>query len=171
MSIESTVYTSQPAMSLSQLIESARGADFELRAFAPHHHSTLQPAGDVEAPLYDAGYVVVGWPRQHAETTMAVDEAMERRDKAVIDRLAVEGKLAWFDLTCTRFDYEKAWEGLAEERDEVEESYSPHELEELRRAQTKYFLRCGTRPAQNGNLLGKVAELIVSTTGGFLDLP
>jgi hypothetical protein len=100
-----------------------------------------------------------------------VDEAMERKDKAVVDRLAREGKLGWFDLSCARFDYEASWERFPEERDDVEESYSPDELEQLRRAETRYSLRCGTRPAQNGALLCKVAELIATTTGGFLDLP
>jgi hypothetical protein len=35
MSIESTVYSPKPALSLSQLIESARGGDLELRALNP----------------------------------------------------------------------------------------------------------------------------------------
>jgi hypothetical protein len=171
MSVESTVYSPRPAISLSQLIEAARGAEIELRAFDAHDDSSLRPAADAEAPLDDAWYVVVGWPRRHAETTQAVDEAIGRRDKPAIDRLAVEGKFGWCDLSCTRFDYEKSWERFPEERDEVEESYSPDELEQLRRAETKYFLRCGTRPAQNGNLLCKVAELIASATDGFLDVP
>jgi hypothetical protein len=170
MSVESTVYSPKLAISLSQLIESARGADIELRAFDPED-STLHPAGNAEAPLCDAWYVVVGWRRRDVETTKAVEDAMGRRDKPVIDRLAVEGKLGWFDLSCQRFDYEKSWERCPDERDEVEESYSPDELEQLRRAEIKYSLRCGTRPAQNGVLLCKVAELIASMTGGFLDVP
>ena len=93
---------------------------------------------------------MVGWPRPNAETTRTVDDAIEQRDKAVIDRLGMDGKIGWFDLTCTRFDYERSWDRFPEEREEVEESYSADQLEQLHRAETKYFFRCGTRPCRTG---------------------
>ena len=54
MSVESTVYSPNPAISLSHLIESAHGADLELRAFSIQDESILHPAGNAEAPFYDA---------------------------------------------------------------------------------------------------------------------
>lgn len=171
MSLESTVYSLQPAISFLQLVSCARDAGIELRAIEPEDSALLRPIRSAEAPLYNTWHIVIGWPRQDAETTVLVDDAMGRGEKSVVDRLGMAGKLGWFELSCECFDYERSWDGLADERDEVEASYSPEELERMRRAETRYFFRCGLRPKQGGSLLCQVAELVADLTDGFLDLP
>lgn len=168
MSIESTIYTQQPALSVAQMTEIGHRGGLELRAYDPED-AAFSAAGDADAPLYERGYVLIGWPRSDPETTAAVDGAMQRGEKAAVDQLGRAGKLGWLDLSCERFDYEETWEDCPEEREDFEESFPPEDLDSIRRAKTRYFLRCGTRPPQNGKLLGEVAELIRDATEGFLD--
>src|SRR4051812_14497356 len=106
MSIESTIYSPGPAISLSQLREAALQTGVELRAFDPDD-TTYRLVSNTEIPLDDAWYVLLAWPRKDAETTKVVDEAMARGDKPTVDRLGMTGKLGWFEFSCTTFDYER----------------------------------------------------------------
>jgi hypothetical protein len=133
--------------------------------------SIYRLVSNTEIPLDDAWYVLLAWPRKDAETTKVVDEAMARGDKPTVDRLGMTGKLGWFEFSCTTFDYERSWDEFPDEREEVEASYSSNELEQMRRAEVKYFFRCGTHPPHNGDFLCRVAKLVEFTSGGFLDIP
>jgi hypothetical protein len=168
MSIESSVYSKQPAIGAARLAEIGGDGNWELRAYVPDE-PVFGSVEDAEAPLFESHLVLIGWPRQDAETTAMVDEALRRHDKAAVDGLGQAGKVAWCELSCERYDYEQSWEDCPDERDEFEESFPPEDLERLRTARTRYFLRCGTRPPQNGKLLSEVAALLRDATEGFLD--
>lgn len=172
MSIESTVYSPNPAISLSELIASARTEGVEVRAY-DEALSTFVPAAEADESLYDAGYVLLGWPGSSAETTATVDDAIFRGEKPVVDELGAAGKLAWCEITCHHFEPEKFKEDPLDAWDEEEEDDPAvaAELERIMQSQTIYFFRCGTSPPQNGSFLAKIASLIATSTGGFEATP
>jgi hypothetical protein len=168
MALELTVYSPDPAISLASLIDVARRAGIELRAYTPEGSSRMR-LGAMDEPLDDTWCLVVGWPREEAATTAAVGEALARGDLAVLNPPGTTGSLGGFEFSCTRFDFEEWWNDLdPDESDEEDDPIAPEELERMRQARTKYFFRCNTRPSQNGKLQGRVAEIVAAATDGFL---
>lgn len=172
MSIEQSVYTQQPAMSGSQLRELAGRRGLALRFLDPAGMPQGSDARQDE-PLSDQSYVLIGWSADDDETADAVDGALQGGNKSEIERLGTAGKLGWCSIDCGEFDAAEYEEVL---RDGFEQDASGHKepmpaetLERMQSARTVYSLRCGTRPRQCGDLLGKVADLIRDATDGFDD--
>jgi hypothetical protein len=171
MSIEVSVYTEQPAMSGLDLQALARRQGFELR-FLDLAGMPLAEGVSLERPLYGQGYVLIAWPGGDVETTANVEQALQRRDKTAIDELGKAGALGWFSISCAEFEFAR-YEALMQEdaEDEDEEVISDEVLQRMKRARTTYFFRCGTRPAQCGQWLGRVASVVREATDGFDDEP
>jgi hypothetical protein len=172
MSVETSVYTRQPAMSGSQLRELAGRQGLELR-FLEFAGTPLEPDVRLDEPMYSQDYVLIGWPADDAETTEGVEGALKEGAKPEVDRLGMSGKLGWCSIHCREFDFAEYEASLREDLDyEDEEDKEPvpaELLERMRWVKTQYSFRSGTRPKQCADLLGKVAELIRDATDGFVD--
>jgi hypothetical protein len=168
MSVEASVYTQRPAMSGTQLRELAGRQGLELR-FLDLAGMPLGPTDRLDEPLSGQGYVLIGWTAGDAGTTDAVEQALREGDKTAIDRLGAAGMLGWCQIGCGEFDFGEYEESLKEGREEDEERVPAEVLERMRGARTEYSFRCGTRPRQCSDLLGKVADLIRRETDGFSD--
>jgi hypothetical protein len=169
MSVESTVYSPKPPVTLGELVQAGRRIGLELWAFDPDAPAFRPTQGD--DALDGATRVVIGCQSDDAETTAAVEDAIRRGDKPAIDGLGQSGKVAWFEFVSEPFDYEASWEDCSDEREEIEDSYEPEILERMRSARVRYQFRCATRPPWNGRLLTTVAELIAAVSDGFVDEP
>jgi hypothetical protein len=172
MSVELSVYTRQPAMSGLQLRELAGHQGLALR-FLDLAGMPLGPDVRLDEPMYNQGYVLIGWPAADTETNEAVEKALREGDKPAVDRLGMAGKLGWCSIHCGEFDFAEYEASLRAdlEEDEAEdrEPFLAEILERMRWAKTEYAFRCGTRPRQCSDLLGKVSDLIRDATNGFAD--
>ena len=173
MSVESKIYASGPAITCDQLIAAAgrRGLSVRVFATAATDEGTLAPR-DPDALLggkRQSDHVVLGWPSSDGAVTAAVESAVRAGDKAAIDRLGGEGKLAWCELNAGHFDYEEFWNEFPDERPEYEESVEPERLAAIKASSTRYGLRSGTRPPLNGELLVSLTEVLREATGGVAE--
>jgi hypothetical protein len=172
MSVEQSVFTRQPAMSASHLREIASRQGLELR-YLDLDGMPMEQTAALNEPMIGQGYVLVGWPAAAAETTEAVERAIVDRDKPELDRLGMAAKFGWCSIQCREFDFEE-YEALLnadidEDDDEDGEPVPVEVLERMSQAKTVYSFRCGTRPRQCGDLLGRVVELVRAATDGFDD--
>lgn len=172
MAVETSVYSEQGAITASQLRRHAARKGLELRFLDADSGLPPESAEVCEASMSGQNYIVIGWPAEDYNTTVAVDESHHRRDRATIDALVTAGKLSWFEIYTHDFDYEASWEGIdPDEREGVEAETPAEAMERLRNARTQYYFHCGIRPPQNGKLLWRVAEILRDAIDGFLNVP
>ncbi len=166
MSVETSVYTQQPALSGTQLRELASRQGLELR-FLGLDGMPLGPDERLDESLYGRGFVIIGWAAEDAETTEAVERSLQKADKPALDRLGMAEKLGWCSFSCGTFnfaDYQRD-----SEVDEDEEPVPAEVLERMRQVRTEFRFRCGTLPRQCGTLLEQVSAMIREATDGFSD--
>lgn len=171
MSVESSVYTRQPALSPTKLRELGEGRGLAIR-FLDIDGKPLgvDANAQLDEPMDGAGYVLIGWPAADAETTGAVERALRAGDKPAIDRLGMAGTLGWCSVFCGAFDLAEYEDCLMSDWEDDEEGPPPAELlERMKPIRTEYAFRCGTRPAHCGDFLGKIADLVRDATGGIAD--
>lgn len=164
MSVEVSVYAVRPAVTWEEVRAAGARRGLELRLLDPDGHPLPQePTG----PL-GGDFVAIGWPTPHTDTTAAVDRPLQAHERAPIDALGREHRLAWCSLQVTPFDYDRFWSAHGAERKEFEATSAAGQLAFLRRATVRYSLRSGLRPPPNARLVGYLARWLAELTKGVL---
>jgi len=165
MSVEIKVYSPKPLLTAVELAAAVRKWGFEMRLLDGNDQISESP---INGPL-KGDFVALMWDARDTQTTAVMDAAFSARDKAPVDELAQKEKVAWCGLSGGRFDYAEFWSEYPDEVDEYEEGVPPEDLAKMKAAVSRYWLRCGTRPATCGQAAEGLARVLVKVTGGVTE--